>query len=197
MKRGKKVTKSTKKMREKEATNQEKQFISEAVREGTRIDERGVDDLRAIQIQVGPMSGQAVVQYGSTRVFANVSCDIVRPSPSQPTEGTMSFNTEFSPMAFPSIYQEKTSELEINLSRVLEKALKKSRAIDTEGLCIVAGEKVWSIKIDIRVLDHCGNVLDCACLAAMTALLHFKRPDVSVDGHDVIIVYSFDVAFRR
>jgi exosome complex component RRP45 len=175
----------------------ERKFIEEAVKEGFRIDERAVDELRNIQITVGPMSGQAMVQYGSTRVFANVSCDIVRPSPSAPTEGTMSFNTEFSPMAVPSIYQEKVSKEEVNLSRILEKALKKSRAIDTEGLCIVAGEKVWSIKVDIRVLDHCGNILDCACLAAMTSLLHFKRPDVSVDGLDVIIVLNFNIAFFR
>lgn len=76
---------------------------------------------------------------------------------------------------------------EIYTSRMLEKALRKSRAVDTEGLCIVAGEKVWAIKVNVRVLDQEGNTLDCACLAAMAALLHFKRPDVSVIGDDVII----------
>ena len=36
----------------------------------------------------------------------------------------------------------RLSEEEVLISRLLEKALKRSRAIDTEGLCIVAGEKV-------------------------------------------------------
>lgn len=36
----------------------------------------------------------------------------------------------------------RPSEEEILVSRILEKAIKRSRAIDTEGLCIVANEKV-------------------------------------------------------
>jgi exosome complex RNA-binding protein Rrp42 (RNase PH superfamily) len=127
-------------------------------------------------------------------VFANVSAEIVRPNPASPTEGQLRFHTEFSPMAYPALYYDKMSELETTLSSVLEKALRKSRAIDTEGLCIVAGEKVWSIRVDVRVLDQNGNVLDCACLATMTALLHFRRPDVSLDGHHVIVVGATHLA---
>jgi exosome complex component RRP45 len=52
---------------------------------------------------------------------------------------------------------------------------------------IVAGEKVWAIKVHIRILNQEGGVLDCACLAAMSALLHFKRPDVSVIENEIII----------
>jgi exosome complex RNA-binding protein Rrp42 (RNase PH superfamily) len=41
-----------------------------------------------------------------------------------------------------------SSEEEVLISRTIEKALRRSRAVDTEGLCIVAGEKVrliaWS-----------------------------------------------------
>lgn len=74
------------------------------------------------------------------------------------------------------------------ISRVVEKALRRSRAIDTEGLCIVSGEKVWQIRVDLMFLDHDGNLVDCACIAAITALLHFRRPDVTVSGEDVTIV---------
>ncbi len=37
---------------------------------------------------------------------------------------------------------DRPSEEEVLASRLIEKALKISRAIDTEGLCIVADEKV-------------------------------------------------------
>lgn len=70
----------------------------------------------------------------------------------------------------------------------MEKALRRSRAIDTEGLCIVAGEKVWQIRVDLLFLDHDGNLVDCASIAAITALLHFRRPDVTVSGEEVTIV---------
>ena len=42
----------------------------------------------------------------------------------------------------------------------------------------------------MRVLDHDGNIFDCACLATMASLLHFKRPDVTVQGHEIIMVRS-------
>jgi hypothetical protein len=77
------------------------------------------------------------------------------------------------------------------VSRLIEKAMRRSRALDTEGLCIVAGEKVWSIRVDIHFLDHDGNLVDAACIAAITALLHFRRPDVTVVGEDVTIVSWF------
>lgn len=31
-------------------------------------------------------------------------------------------------------------------------------------------------------------MLDCACLAGIVALRHFRRPEVEVDGDEVIIV---------
>ncbi len=40
-------------------------------------------------------------------------------------------------------------------------------------------------------MDHDGNILDCACLATISALLHFKRPDVSIEDGEVIIVSNF------
>jgi len=74
----------------------------------------------------------------------------------------------------------------IELSRIIERGLKESRAIDTEALCIVAGLKVWSIRLDIHVLDNVGNLIDCCSIGAITALHHFRRPDVTI-GEQVII----------
>lgn len=42
----------------------------------------------------------------------------------------------------------------------MERGLRESRAIDTEALCIVAGEKVWSIRLDLHILDDDGNLID-------------------------------------
>lgn len=50
--------------------------------------------------------------------------------------------------------------------------------------------KVWAINAQIRVLNYEGNPLDCACIAAMTALMHFKRPDVGLNGQDLKIVLA-------
>lgn len=95
------------------------------------------------------------------------------------------------------------------MTRLLEKALRRSNAIDREALCIVAGQKVrfvfvawdrveilmsrsmigqvWSIRVDMHFLDDEGNMLDCASIAAITALRHFRRPDITVIGEEVTI----------
>ncbi|KAI8622153.1 ribosomal protein S5 domain 2-type protein [Chytriomyces sp. MP71] len=166
----------------------ERTFVLEALREGVRVDGRGTYEFRDLSITLGGGGfGSAEVLLGKTRVLANVSAEVVRPTAASPTEGAVLFNTSFSPMASPAFEPGRLSDEEVLISRMLEKAVRRSRAIDTEGLCIVAGEKVWSVRIDIHVLDHEGNILDCACIAAISALLHFRRPDVSVEGDQVTI----------
>lgn len=41
--------------------------------------------------------------------------------------------------------------------------------------------------MDINVLNHEGNILDCSSIAALGALAHFRRPDVTCDGEEFII----------
>ena len=46
----------------------------------------------------------------------------------------------------------------IHVVRVLERAVRQSRAVDTEALCIVPGEKVWSLRVDVHVLDEAALI---------------------------------------
>lgn len=71
----------------------------------------------------------------------------------------------------------------------MEKAIRRSNAIDTESLCIVAGVKCWSVRADVHVLDYDGGLVDASCISIIAALQHFRRPDVSIDG-DNVTVYS-------
>lgn len=70
---------------------------------------------------------------------------------------------------------------------MLEKAIRRSNAIDTESLCIIAGAKCWSVRADVHIMDADGGLVDASCIAIIAALQHFRRPDVSVDGEDVTI----------
>ncbi|KAI8388656.1 ribosomal protein S5 domain 2-type protein [Radiomyces spectabilis] len=165
----------------------ESEFLLEALRKGHRVDGRAVYDMRLIELTFGSDYGHVEIQLGRTRVAARVTAEVVRPRPDKPTEGMLLFNTEISPMASALFDAGSRSEEEVLISRIIEKAMRRSRAIDTEGLCIVAGEKVWSIRVDLHFMDHDGNLIDCACIAAITALLHFRRPDVTVVGEEVTI----------
>ena len=51
-----------------------------------------------------------------------------------------------------------------------------SKALDTEGLCVSVGRHVWAVRLDVHVLDDGGSAADAALLAALAALLTFRRP---------------------
>ena len=88
---------------------------------------------------------------------------------------------------FLTVTKFRQTEQEIILSRLLEKSIRRSNALDTESLCLLAGRKCWSLRVDVHVLDHDGGLVDASCIAVMSALQHFRRPDVSVQGEEVTI----------
>lgn len=176
-------------MRETPLSNCEKAFLLRAITDKKRIDGRQTYDYRNIKISFGTEYGCCIVELGKTRVLGQVSCELVTPKMNRPTEGILFFNLELSPMASPAFEPGRPSELLVKLNRLLERCLRNSKCIDTESLCVQAGEKVWQIRVDLHLLNHEGNIIDAASIAAVAALCHFRRPDVSVQGEEVT-VYS-------
>lgn len=124
----------------------------------------------------------------NVQVLAQVSCSLTVPKDSRPTDGVLVSNVEFSPLAGAQFEAGGAPSTEVvEASRLLERCLRGSRCVDTESLCIAAGVKVWCVRVDVRVLAHRGNVIDAASVAAIAALLHFRRPDVTVCGTDVTV----------
>eukprot|EP00124_Ichthyophonus_hoferi_P000940 Ihof_evm1s41 gene=Ihof_evmTU1s41 len=174
-------------MRDLPASNAEQGLVLQSVLESKRLDGRGIYDYRKTKFTFGPAYGQVEVQLGQTRVLCQVSCEVVAPSPDQPAEGFVNYNTELSQMASPAFEPGRPSELAIEIGRIIERGFRDSRAVETEGLCIVAGKKVWSVRVDTVVLDYCGNAVDAVAMAAAAALRHFRRPDVTVSGEEATI----------
>lgn len=54
--------------------------------------------------------------------------------------------------------------------------------------CVLVCVQVWQIRVDVHMLNHDGNLMDAISIAAITALCHFRRPDVAVQGDDVTVV---------
>ncbi|XP_065076962.1 uncharacterized protein Rrp45 [Ochlerotatus camptorhynchus] len=174
-------------MKERMISNNEKGFVQKALLESTRVDGRSLDEFRKLRINFGAEWGSVHVSLGETRVLAQVSCEVVAPRATRPNEGTLFINVELGSMAAPHFESGRQSDAGVQLNRILERAIKDSGCVDLESLCLVADEKVWNLRVDINVLNHEGNVIDCASMAALTALAHFKRPDVSLNGEEVII----------
>lgn len=47
--------------------------------------------------------------------------------------------------------------------------------------------QVWNLRVDVNIINHDGNLIDCASIATLAALSHFHRPDVTSTGEDIII----------
>ncbi|KAG5912948.1 hypothetical protein E4U53_005081 [Claviceps sorghi] len=92
-------------------------------------------------------------------------------------------------MVAPSFEVNRPTEQEVLLSRMLEKTIRRSGALDTESLCLIAGQKCWSVRADLHVLSHDGNLVDVSCLAVVAALRHFRRPESSMEG-ETLTVYT-------
>ncbi|KAI1887296.1 hypothetical protein AGOR_G00188830 [Albula goreensis] len=137
-------------MRETPLSNCERDFLLKAIQEKKRLEGRQTYDYRNIKITFGTDYGCCIVDLGKTRVLAQVSCELVAPKESRPTEGILFFNLELSPMASPSFELGRQSELLVKLNRLLERCLRNSKCIDTESLCVVSGEKVWQIRVDVH-----------------------------------------------
>lgn len=178
-------------MKEFVVSTNERDFIFEGLKHSVRVDGRTPMDIRVAKVHFGHKTGTVTVQLGRSRATACVTADIVAPYPDRPAQGFLNFFVNFSPMAALEFNDKRPSDKSVELSRVVERGIKDSRAIDTEALCIIAKEKVWSVRVDVHVTDHGGNLTDCVNLAAVTALLHFRRPDVTVAGN-LVKVHSID-----
>jgi exosome complex component RRP45 len=124
-----------------------------------------------------------------TRVLVNISAEVTKPFPDRQFDGIFTIATELSPMASPAFEPGRPTEQEVLLSRLLEKTLRRSSALDTESLCLIAGQKVWSIRADVHVISYDGNLIDASCVAVIAALQNFRKPDTSIEG-EVLTVFT-------
>jgi hypothetical protein len=88
--------------RETDPSNNAKSFLLQALRENVRIDGRGFDEYRPIDLSFGDEYGVATVQLGKTRVMVRVSSEVVKASADRKFDGVFTISTELSPIASPA-----------------------------------------------------------------------------------------------
>jgi len=154
-------------------------YLIKIAKNGKREDGRRFDEFRKIDIETGIINkaeGSARVKIGNTQVIAGIKMDIGEPYPDTPDQGAMSTAAELIPLASPDFESGPPDEVAIELARVVDRGIRESQLIEVEKLCIVPGEKVWILFIDIHILDYDGNLFDAASLAALAALMTSKIP---------------------
>ncbi|MDI9644228.1 MAG: exosome complex protein Rrp42 [Candidatus Verstraetearchaeota archaeon] len=165
-----------------------KRQIIELADSGKRMDGRTLTDYREIKIQTGIVDkaeGSAMVSIGGTKVVAGVKFEIGDPFPDIPNEGVMQVGAEFVPFASPDFEPGKPDEVAVELARVVDRGLRESKILETSKLCLIPGKKVWIVHVDVYILDHCGNLIDTAALAALSAMLTATMPEAAVEGENI------------
>ncbi len=159
----------------------------ELLREGKRLDSRGLLDYRKIVIEtnvVEKANGSAKVNLGNTQVIAGVKIETGNPFPDTPDKGIIVVNAEVAPISSPYAEPGPPDEGTIELARVVDRGIRESQMLDLSKLCIVSGKKVLAVFVDISVLDVDGNLFDAASYAAVAALVTSKFPEFVVDGEE-------------
>jgi len=164
-------------------SNVEREFMINALELGLRIDGRRMNTVREMKIEFGAKTGTIEVCLGRTRVLCRVVHELGAPRPDKPNEGVIGIHC-----TFPKYYQDMMSNDEIDAICLMIKAgLYESNAIDLESLCVLNGRKVWVLHCHLSVIQHDGNIIDCANLATLCALKHHRRPDVTVVGSKISV----------
>ena len=157
-------------------------YIKTLLEKDMREDGRKLDEYRPIKIQYGVSAksaeGSAKVCIGETEVIAGVKMDIGKPFPDTPNEGVLMVNAELTPLSSPEFQLGPPDIESIEISRVVDRAIRESKAIDFGKLCIKKGEEVWMVFVDIYPLNDAGNLFDAASLAAIAAIKDAKFPEV-------------------
>lgn len=147
---------------------------------GTRLDGRKFDEYRNINVEYGISSksaeGSARVNIGKTEVIAGIKLDVGEPYTDNPDEGTIIVNMELLPLSNPDFETGPPSIASIEMSRVVDRAIREGKALDFKKLCIRKGELMWTVLIDIYPINDEGNLFDAASLAALAALQDAKLP---------------------
>jgi len=161
-----------------------KETIRRIIEQGRRSDGRSFLEFRKITVRAGSIktaNGSAIVLLGNTKVVAGVKAEIGEPFKDTPDEGALIVNLETPPLASPTIEPGPPDENAIEIARIVDRTIRHSGFLDFKSLCIKPNEHVWILWVDLYVLNHDGNLIDAATIAAATALAVTELPRVTIE----------------
>ncbi len=144
-----------------------------------REDGRKPMDFREISIENNPIknaNGSARVKLGDTEVIVGIKLDVGSPYSDSPESGVLISSAELTPIASVDFEPGPPRERAIELARVTDRAIRESKVIDFNKLCITPKEKIWMVFLDIYPINDDGNLFDAAVIGAVAALYNTVFP---------------------
>ena len=146
---------------------------------GKRLDSRKPEEFRELKIEKNiskKAEGSVRVNLGKTEVIVGVKFEASEPYADSPNKGNLMVTAEMSPISSERYESGPPTIKAIEWARVTDRGLRESGFIDFEKLCIIEGEKVWTVMVDIYAINDDGNLMDAAMIGAIAALKIAKLP---------------------
>jgi len=164
--------------------------IRKMIKDGERLDGRETDEFRKIELEPDYINetaeGSAKVSIGDTQVVVGLKVGAEEPFPDRPGTGNIVTNAELAPMAAREYESGPPQEEGVELARVVDRGIRESGAVDLEALCIEKGEKVYTLFLDLHVLNDDGSLIDACSLGAMAALMTGFVPEYDKETGNIV-----------
>lgn len=153
--------------------------------EGKRFDGRKLIEQREFSVEYNVSNkaeGSARVKLGKTEVVVGVKLGVGEPYPDSLDSGNLMVSGDLLPLASPRFESGPPKYNSLELTRLVERAIRESHVIDLKKLVIKEGEKVWTVMIDIYPINDDGALIDAAGMAAIAALMQTHFPELDENG---------------
>ena len=171
-------------------SHMDRDFISDLLRKGERLDGRGFVEYRDLEIEANVVpakaEGSALVKLGDTSIVAGIKVLVGDPYGDSPDQGVIMVTAEMSPIASPLFELGPPKEGAIELARVVDRGVRESGTVDTKKLCIEEGKKVYMVFADVYPMEYDGNLIDASSIAVNAALLTTKYPEMKWEDDKVV-----------
>ncbi|KAG7399945.1 Exosome complex component RRP42 [Phytophthora boehmeriae] len=183
-------------------SSSEKKYIVEGVAADVRADGRDRLSYRSLSLETSLLaqsngSARASLEASGTDVLASVKLEVATPLPESPNAGIVQVAVSCCPSVSAKLYGRAVEELNVELSQLMTRLLCSCPRAELEKYCIIPGESVWCISIDVMVFESSGNLPDVISMAIYAALNDTVFPSVrlvGVEGEDKTIEVDTDPA---
>ena len=152
-----------------------------------RFDGRKLHDYRNLDVSLeisNCAEGSARVKLGKTEVLVGVKMSLDTPYPDSPDKGNLMVSGDLLPLASPRFESGPPKFGAIELSRLVDRAIRESGMIDFAKLVVKKEELVWTVIIDIYPINDDGNLIDASTIGAIAALKTAVIPNIENEKVD-------------
>ncbi|TDH69370.1 hypothetical protein CCR75_003196 [Bremia lactucae] len=180
----------------------EKKYIVEGIAADVRADGRRRLSYRSVALETSLLfqsngSARASLEASGTDVLASVKLEVTSPQPEAPNAGIVQVNVSCCPSISTKLHGRAVEELNVELSQLMTRLICSCPTVELEKYCLIPGESVWAIHIDVMIFESSGNLPDVISIAIYAALNDTVFPSVrlvGVEGEDKTIEVETDPA---